>query len=563
MQARAPDEGPSGEGLSASTVGGQVSNEDMTIAERPDPELQCAVSEKNEIESTTSLVEACNKTTVASTVGGQPSSVDLVIEERHNPKLLRAVSEKYRIDSTTSLVEAYNKTTDKDELAVLLGWLNKYGEQKDEYIKPKGVLEYAELANIIPRFTHDKNILSDLMQALYSCICQDNFRRPNYATALYGALNLADPSSYGGVAELVVIARKLLGSLSAEPRLTKENFAKYEVTFLALRQTFLLLSETSQIGVCKEEKHELRRVVAEKERAMELSCKHYPVRFHFKTLRQAVERFRTEDASSHLESAMQHIGCGLCVFLYGLRCARNLARGDVDPADLHDAYTKARAAVANMGVSKKPWFDTFKNLIIARQKAAKDEANLELFESVYSAAMERQRNMSNEEELKALRYGIVCELGTLALEGLSENVRNDATKKLVNLPTQQTVNEGWTDDSDILIALLDVLSEIHRIGQCNEDEDTKNALLVLHQSCKGSSEGALAEWLGGNSIEDRLRERSLQSTTEERKDLCIKTGRDAGYIPLAIVDSKREELRDRYLRNHFATVLARKAHPRR
>ena len=66
-----------------------------------------------------------------------------------------------------------------------------------------------------------------------------------------------------------------------------------ESTFLALQQTFFLLREANQNDI-DEEKQELRRTVAEKETTMKLSCKHYPVSFHFKAPRQAVERLKDE-----------------------------------------------------------------------------------------------------------------------------------------------------------------------------------------------------------------------------------------------------------------------------
>ena len=512
MQGRAPDEGPSGGGPAASKVD----------------------------------------------EGRQSITANAAAKERHDPKRLRAVAKKYVIDSTKSLVTAYNTALD-DERAVLLGWLRNYDERSDECLKPKTVLEYAELAKITPRSLEDKGILKNLVCSLRSCIRPREFVEEHVAAALCMALELADPSTYGGVGVLVVVSRRLLNSLSREPRLTRENFAEHEATFLALRRTLLLISEKRQSGVYETEKRELRQSIAEKETEMELSCKHYPVSFHFKTLRQAVERIETEDASSYLAHAMQHIGCGLCGFLYVLHCIRDLAKGDIDPVAVQDAYSKARAAIANVGVSKKPWFDSFKNLMISRQEVSKDETKLALFETNYDAAMKHQRNVTNAEDLKALRYGIVRELRTLALEGLSENAQDVATAKLVNLATDQAVDEGWTDDGDILIALLDAIYELHGIGRC--DEDAKNALLVLHKSCKGFAEKALTEWMGGNSMEEKLRERSPQRATVELKDLCIKIGRDMGYIPLAIAELQGEELRSRYLRDDFATVLPRKAHP--
>ena len=490
--------------------------------------------------------------------GSQSITVNAAAEERHDLRVLRAVAKKYDIGSTKSFVVAYNATTDESERTVLLGWLRKYNERRDECVKPKTVLEYAELARITPRSLEDKGILKNLIGSLRLCIRPDEFLEENVAAALYKALVYVDPSVYVGGAELVGVARRLCCSLSPEPRLTRENFAEYEATFLALRQTLSLLMETNQSGVYEKEKRELRQAVAEKERVMELSCKYYPVRFHFKTLRQAVECIGTEDVPSCLAHAMQYIGRGLCGFLYVFHCVRNLAGGDIDPAALEDACTKFRGVIANMGMPKKPWFDTFKNLMTARQEAAKDEMKLGLFETNYGAAMEHQKNMKNRENLKALRYGIVRELRTLALEGLSENARDVAMAKLVDLTTHQIVNEGWTNDSDILIALLDAMCELHGTGQ--RREIIKNALLGLHQFCEGLAQGALVEWLGENSVKHKLREQSRSRVIVERKNLCIKIGRDVGYIPLAVVKAKREKLRSRYLTDAFATVPPRKAH---
>ena len=107
------------------------------------------------------------------------------------------------------------------------------------------VLEYAELANIAPYSTSEKDILKDLISDLASCICEGNFLPPNFAAALYSALVHVDSFAYDDAGQLVVVARKLLGSLPREPKLTKKTFAKHEATFLALQQTFFLLREAN------------------------------------------------------------------------------------------------------------------------------------------------------------------------------------------------------------------------------------------------------------------------------------------------------------------------------
>ena len=493
----------------------------------------------------------------ASSVDGQFTTVtNVAAEELYNPRILCAVAKKYNIDSTKSLVVAYNKATAKDERAVLLKWLRNYEKRKKECLSHESVLEYAELARIKPRSIQDKDVLKSLVFSLRTCIREGEFLENNVAAALYKALVHVDPVVYGGVAELLMVAKKLLSSLSPEPRLTHDNFAQYEATFIALRQTLFLLLKTNQNGVYAKEKHELRRAIAEKEKTMELSCNYYPVSFHLKTLRQAVEHLRTVDSSSFVTHAMQFIGCGLCGFLHVFHFARNLARCDIDPAAVQDTYRKAQVAIANMGVLKRPWFDSFRNLMLTRQEASEDEMKFGNFENNCNVAMEHQRNMKNGEDLKALRYGIVRELGILALEGLSEDARIAATTKLVDLATQQAISEGWSGDIDILVTLMEVICELHGKGQLNED--IENALLVLHQSCEGLAQGALTEWLGGSSVEDKLAPRCPRKPDVEYKDLCNKAGKDVGYIPLAILHLTREKLRKKYLHDEFTTVLPQK-----
>ena len=254
----------------------------------------------------------------ASRISSRPVIERSGIEERYNPKLLRFVARKHNIESAKSLVSVYNVTTAEDERAVLLGWLRKYHERREDCLTPKAALEYAELANVAPRSTNEKDIVKNLIRDLSSCICEENFLLPNLADVLYTALVHIDPSAYEDVEQLVVVARRLLGSLTREPKLMRRTFVEHESAFLALQQTFYLLREANQNKIDEEEKQELRRTVAEKERTMKLSCKYYPVNFHFKSLRQAVERLKDEDIASRDAQTKQCLMCGLCGF-----CARS------------------------------------------------------------------------------------------------------------------------------------------------------------------------------------------------------------------------------------------------
>ena len=499
MQARAPDEGPSGGGPPASDDGGR-------------------------------LCQSASE-----------------VEELHSPRLLRAVAKKYDIESTKSLVAAYNAATDEEERGILLRWLHTYNERRNDYcLQPEYVLEYAELAKIVPRLTEDEKVLKSLVRALRSRIRQGEFLEKNAALALWSALMHVDSSAYDGAADLMDLVVELLGSLSATPGLSRENFTEYEASFLALMQALFLLHENNQRGIDRKDKQMLRRVIGEKEEALEQSCKHYPVKFHFEALRQAVERLKKASELSGL--------CGFGKFCCSLR---NLSRGDVDPTALEeDVYRGMRYDIDDGKVVKRKWFEWFRKMMVKRLEASKDEMKLELFETSYNAAMKHRRNMKDREDLKALRFAIIHELGILARDGLSENARNAATRKLVDLTTQQSINEGWIDDDDILIALLDAIYAVYKTGQSNEE--SKEALMALHQSCEGSSRDAFMEWLNGNSLEDKLRAESPQGAALEHKRLLIKTGRDMGHTP-----SIRKDLKKRYLHDDFATVLPQKVHSNR
>ena len=495
--------------------------------------------------------------TPASGIARRPTVEATSVEERHDPKLLLSVAKKYNIDSTKILVAAYNSTADENEKAVLLGWLRKYNERRAECLGPNVILEYSELSKVTFQSTYDDGISGNVFRTLCSCICEGKALEPNFAIAVYNALVHIDPAAYGGVPELVELATKLLGSLLPRPKLARTNFDRHENTFLALHQTFFLLIKSSQ-RINEKEKQGLRRSIAAKEKELELSCEYYPVDFQFKVFRQAVERLELKDAPSHATQALRCVAYGLYAFFYVFHCVGNLARCDVDPDAVREAYIQGQAFTVDMGVPKREWFDSFHSLVEARTEASKDEMKLELFESRYGIVMENQRKMKKGEDLKALRFGIVQELGILANEGSSEDTRESATTKLVDLATHRFVDEGWIDDADVLIALLDVLHGLHKTGQCGED--ATGALKVLHHSCESFAKEALTEWLGGNTMEDKLRARSPQRHAVERKDLCVKIGRDVGYVPIAIMDSKREELRRRYLCDNLATVSPQRAY---
>ena len=480
---------------------------------------------------------------------------DFNIQQRTGPKLLRTVAKKHNISSTKSLVAAYNAATDENERAVLLRWLRKYGEGSIDCLKPEVVLEYAELAKVAHVSEQDAKVLRKLVYGLGSLIRPGVFLDEDVASALFSALTWVDSAVYDDPAQLVVLANKLLFSLSSEPRLTKRNLARYEANFLALHQVFFHLHSIGRGDLLEEEKKNFRRAVAEKRDEMKLSIEHYPVFFHFELIQQAIERLEIEDAPSHLTQAKRHAVSGLYGGMHVFHFLRKLAGGDIDPASIEDAYRKVRTAIDTAGVSEREWYDLLQILTASRVRALKEEKKREVFSLACDAAMEGQRRTRREDEQKALRFGIIQEMKLLASEkDSSHGCREEATKKLVELATNHAISENWIIDADILIAISDALHVIHITGEQNQE--TVEALRTIQQSCDERAKVTFTAWLDGNTIEEKLQIQCQEDTDDEHEDLFAKTGAALGYRHPCTVCSNIEGLKETYLHDNFATVSA-------
>ena len=349
------------------------------------------------------------------------------------------------------------------------------------------------------------------------------------------------------------VAMKLLGCLCERPRLTRENFAEHEATFLALRQTFFQLHETYRNGIPEKEKQQLRTAVANKKRLLELSCDYYPVSFHFEVLRQAVERLELKDASTQFAQARLCMGYGLVMFLYVLHIFRNLVRCDINPEDYKIAYNNALEAVDIMDTRRREWYDSLRDVMVAREKTLGEEPSFEPFENACNAAIQKQRELGQKSDQKALRYGVIQEIKLLATWSSSDDVRKAATKKLVELTKGRNTLEGWWfDDADLLHAFLDSACEIYATGESNQE--IIEAIQEIERSCKSTGIEALNAWLGGATIKNKLRERRRRETKREGEDLFVKSGRDVGYVPLSTIRSNIEDLKEAYKHDEFAKV---------
>ena len=159
-----------------------------------------------------------------------------------------------------------------------------------------------------------------------------------------------------------------------------------------------------------------------------------------------------------------------CVdFVHVLHFLRNLARADIDPTAIEDAYERNQDAIDSIGVVKRPRFDRFRSLMVKTLEASKDETKLGVFGSEFAVAMESQQEMVEGEDLKALRFGIIQGLRLSAIHTTLETVRKEITTKLLSLAKSRAIFEVWFKDVDIFTAFLDALHEINTMRDDNQE----------------------------------------------------------------------------------------------
>ena len=478
------------------------------------------------------------------------------VQELHDPEFLRVVSKERSIDSTKSLVAAYNATTDKSERGVLLPWLRQYNTRSEECLRPQTVFEYAELAKIVPRTGQDKRLLRDFIGALHCHLrkCKGEFLHENLAKALFSSLTWIESSVCDKPGQLRILAADLVSSLSSRVELTGQNFFQYEATFLAIHQVFLLLHEIRRYKLLEDEKEKFRQAIEQKKKEMKSSMQHYPVRFNFELIQQAVERLETEDAPSRITQAGSQALSVLHSGVHILHLLRDLAVWRIDPAAVKEAYMKCRDTIAKGRVSEKQWYDLLQTLTATRLHALRTSANIELFNNVYEMVMEAQKKIKHGEEKKALTYGIIQEIKMLANQGSCADLRKEATTKLIEVATNTAVLESWNDDSDLLVALLVAVHESHMIGEYKPR--TAEALREMVRFCPDHARKTLATWLDGATMEAKLQMQLQIQTNPQCREIFVSIGRDVGYLPLATIRENVEDLKKKYLHDNFAKVNA-------
>ncbi|MCG8340957.1 MAG: tetratricopeptide repeat protein, partial [Cytophagales bacterium] len=202
-------------------------------------------------------------------------------------------------------------------------------------------------------------------------------------------------------------------------------------------------------------------------------------------------------------------------------------------------------AFANDKMEEKTWYDCHQALKYASILSLGDSSKYSVFHQGLEALQNAKLKNETKEGRTALRFGIVEQLRLLALHGPIGEVRKKSIKWLEFLANP----EAWGDDPEVMEELLNSLGAIAN-SQEEEKEQAEKALKSLTDSspsaesarnlrplpsgnvfswggelptalCKLDARRAITEWLGGKSLEDKLRALSAPSAAPASESLFL------------------------------------------
>ena len=447
--------------------------------------------------------------------GGRPRRVALSAARRASLARPRLLSTERRICCTHRLVRIYNNTANTREREVLGRWLSSlvavFGKL-DSYQKAEVAEELAHLANVEARSARDRKLVLRVVSALGEATT-DNACAETIAEALSRVLASLDVTVFeGDPATLLRLAATLTVTLRSCVVQTRQTFRGHRPALVALYQACTLIQRVAPaLPACN--------YLKEKQDGLLQGLKifgdapYYPFRFYAILIEQCIHRMTKGDETSALFQAMQRLATGTVGVLDFYRGVRQ-----VDPSAVSKGIQKLRTACADDRLRRKLWFDWLQTLSSAAMLCLTDPEKFELFLSGLEHTLEYQSCLSDEEECKAVRFGIVNELTAVATAADSAVVRRKAMFEFQYLATCRALSEGWNEDPEIYEGLLDAASKIFRQGEFGEY--MKPVLETLTSSLKSHLRQTIRSWLGNKTLEHKLRSLLEEEEEEELSTVC-------------------------------------------
>ena len=445
------------------------------------------------------------------------------------PTSLQARIEQGDITSTEALVAALNSTQDSEKRAVLEEWLAAYirhfcCQSVQELVNNDSafLLEYNQLAHIQPSSDKTKELLCSYFVELSRKIDQEahlDHALPLMKSLVY-ALNKLDQQIFGNnSAPLIELANKLLAKLDpSQVVFSPSGYPTHGTTLDALHQVLYLVScidprwdSMDQKGIYQRFKTQLEAIAQAAQ-----TQQHYPTSYHTQVLMQSLASLELNKKDAPLQDIVRRTFAGIQGLGYAYKGIKAVVTLDVEIDALHTAYGYFKQALVSDRITIRPWYIALQAFRLSSSLSLRNEDPEKAFDCYnayfksdldeylnpsldtdFNPCVSRWQQSSNQastrhvfrwqklfsqEDKKALRYGIVQELVSLALHSCSQSVQEGSIQYLKALATPAV----WGKKVDIAPALKAGLAEV----------------------LSGTSAGQEAtSWLGGQSLDEKLASR--------------------------------------------------------
>ncbi|MCG8340990.1 MAG: ankyrin repeat domain-containing protein, partial [Cytophagales bacterium] len=296
----------------------------------------------------------------------------------------------------------------------------------------------------------------------------------------------------------------------------KNTYPTHRSTLCALHQALVLIKliapsqwdPTQEEGLYNRFKAQIQAISA--------STAYYPIHYHALLLEQSLQRLeRSKDLSEEIFRRVVH-GIKAMFYLYQGAPFPHSSKPNLDY--LLEGFKNLKAAFACEGIEVKPWYACLLDLGNATLLSLKYPDKYGDFEECLQSLKEKEASMQNEQDRKALRFGIVQQLRLLALHGPTGEVRKQSIQWLEDL----TKPEAWAGDKEVMEGLLDGLAAIVVHSQGEEKKQAEGALESLTSPLRevpasrflpwrtarrreAAGQKAIKEWLGGQELSAKLR----------------------------------------------------------
>ena len=447
------------------------------------------------------------------------------------PTSLQARIEQGDITSTEALVAALNSTQDSEKRAVLEEWLAAYirhfcCQSVQELVNNDSafLLEYNQLAHIQPSSDKTNGLLHSYFVELSRKIDQEahlDHALPLMKSLVY-ALNKLDQQIFGkNSAPLIELANKLLARLDpSQVVFSPSGYPTHGTTLDALHQVLYLVScidprwdSMDQKGIYQRFKTQLEAIAQAAQQQQ-----HYPTSYHTQVLMQSLASLELHKKDAPLQDIVRRTFAGIQGLGYAYKGIKAVVTLDVEIDALHTAYGYFKQALVSDRITIRPWYIALQALrfsgllsgipqhpLVAVQHYTRFERSLYQYSD---PSLSRWQQSFSPAEKKALRYGIVQELVSLALYSCSPLVCQKSIEWLKDLSDPNR----WGKEADIATALVDGLADV-AVYQGIHVQERSMARGVLEYVLSGASAGQeITSWLGDQLLNEKLASRPVSSS---------------------------------------------------